>query len=158
MNVALHIAVNTTPIRSWRERLAQTLCFEALGLATVSPLFALLSGTRMSDAVLVLVALSAVVMAWASVYNTAFDLIEARAAHRVASDRPQRWRVLHAIGSEVSVLVLTWPLLVALTPMGWLDALVAEIGLTLIYAVYGYLFHLAFDRLRPVRMGPRSNP
>ena len=47
-------------------------------------------------------------------------------------------------------MVVTWPLIIALTPLGRLQALVANIGLTLAYALYGYFFHLGFDRLRPV--------
>ena len=36
------------------------------------------------------------------------------------------------------------------------DALVADIGLTLAYALYGYFFHWGFDLLRPVRTVTRS--
>jgi uncharacterized membrane protein len=58
--------------------------------------------------------------------------------------------VLHAVGLEATSALVTWPLIVAVTGLGWLEALVADFGLTLAYALYGYLFHLAFDRLRPV--------
>jgi uncharacterized membrane protein len=61
--------------------------------------------------------------------------------------------VVHTIGNEATALIVTWPLMVALTPLAWLQALAAEIGLTLAYVLYGYLFHLGFDRLRPVRAG-----
>jgi uncharacterized membrane protein len=60
--------------------------------------------------------------------------------------------MLHTIGHEATAAVVTWPLIVALTPFGWLEALLADIGLSLTYAVYGYCFHLGFDRLRPVRV------
>lgn len=40
----------------------------------------------------------------------------------------------------------------SLTPLSWLEALVADIGLILTYARYGYFFHLGFDHLRPVRV------
>ena len=40
--------------------------------------------------------------------------------------------------------------------MGWgglslQAALLAELGLTLLYAAYAYAFHLVYDRLRPVQ-------
>ena len=138
-------------IRSRRERLIQTLWFEALGIVIVSPLFAHFAGPSLGKSIIVLTALSVTMMCWSALYNTAFDLIEVRCTGRVASDRPHGLRVLHTIGNEVTALTVTWPMLVALTPLDWLQALAAEIGLTLVYALFGYLFHLGFDNLRPVR-------
>jgi uncharacterized membrane protein len=140
-------------LRSRRERLIQTLWFEALGLAIVSPLFAFFAGVSTGESLVVLIALSIAVMGWSAVYNTAFDRIEQHCTGRVASDRPHGWRVLHTVALEASALVVTWPLIVALSSLGWLEALAAEVGLTLAYALYGYVFHLGFDRLRPVRAG-----
>ena len=34
--------------------------------------------------------------------------------------------------------------------LNWVDALLTDIALSLAYSAYGYLFHWAFDRLRPV--------
>jgi uncharacterized membrane protein len=138
-------------IRGWRERVIQTLWFEALGLAIVSPLFAWFAGASMGKSLIVLVVLSMAVMCWSALYNTAFDWVEARYSGRVASDRPHRLRMVHTIGLEATAALVTWPLIVALTPLGWLEAMAADIGLT--YAAYGYGFHLGFDRLRPVRTG-----
>ena len=137
-------------IRSRRERLIQTLWFEALGLLIVSPLFAHFAGASMGESLVVLIVLSIAVMGWSALYNTAFDLIEFRCTGRAASDRPHGLRIAHTIGLEVTAALVTWPLLVALTPLGWFEALATDIGLTLTYALYGYLFHLAFDRLRPI--------
>ena len=137
-------------VRGLRERVTQTLCFEVLGLAIVSLPFAHFSGVTAGDSLIVLLAISIVVMSWAALYNTAFDLVERRLTGRLASDRPQRWRVLHTLAFEASAVIATWPLLVALTPLTWREAFFAEIGLTLAYAAYGYVFHLAFDHIRPV--------
>jgi uncharacterized membrane protein len=57
---------------------------------------------------------------------------------------------VHAIGLEATSVLATWPLIVMVAHLGWWEALLADIGLTLAYALYGYLFHLVFDRLRPV--------
>ena len=138
-------------IRSRHERLIQTLWFEALGIVVVSPLFAHFAGPSIGESLVLLAALSVAMLGWSALYNTAFDLVEVRCAGRVASDRPHGLRVAHAIGNEVTALIVTWPLMVALTPLAWAQALVAEFGLTLAYALYGYLFHFGFDRLRPVR-------
>jgi uncharacterized membrane protein len=143
-------ALLTGAIRSRRERLIQTLWLEVLGWLIVSPLFAHFAGTSVVESLMLLITLSAAMMFWAAIYNTAFDLIELRCTGRVASDRPHGLRIAHTIGFEVTAAFMTWPLIVALTPLGWIEALAADIGLTLIYALYGYLFHLGFDRLRPI--------
>jgi uncharacterized membrane protein len=146
--VVTHPAV---AVRSARERALQTLWFEAIGIAVVAPAYALAAGSSMQSSVVLLVALSLAVMAWSACFNTAFDRLEWRCTGRRASDRPHPWRIAHALLHEASAVLVTWPLIVALTDLGWLDALVADLALTLTYAAYAYLFHLGFDRLRPVR-------
>lgn len=138
-------------VRSARERALQTLLFEAGGLLVVTPLVMLISGAHALDSLVLLLALSAVVMAWAAIFNTVFDAVEARVARRVASRRPHRLRVLHAVALEASAVVVSCPVIVALSPLGWWEALAADIALTLVYAVYGYAYHWAFDRWRPVQ-------
>lgn len=138
-------------VRSARERALQTLLFEAGGLLVVTPLVMLASGAQALDPLLLLLALSAVVMAWAAFFNTVFDAVEARVARRVASRRPHRLRLLHAVALEASAVVVSCPVIVALSPLGWWEALAADIALTLVYAIYGYAYHWAFDRWRPVQ-------
>lgn len=157
MSVNATATMKPRAVRNLRERVIQTLWFELLGLALVAPLFAYFSGATVGESFTLLLVLALVVTLWSGLYNGAFDLAELRLAGRVASDRPHRWRAVHAIGLETSAIVLTWPLVVAFTPLGWHEALVAEVGLTLAYVAYGYVFHLAFDRLRPVHAEPRSH-
>jgi uncharacterized membrane protein len=138
-------------VRSSRERLIQTLWFEGVGLLGVAPLFAWATGSTGAESFVVVAAVSVAVMLWAALYNTVFDRIEYQRTGRVASDRPHRLRTLHAIGLEVSSVVVTTPLIWALTDLGWWGALVADLGLAAAYTVYSYGFHWAYDRLRPVR-------
>lgn len=142
-------------VRSLRERIIQTLAYEAGGLAVASPIWALLSGDTGGESLFILMCISLAAMSWAALYNTAADLAESRLAGRLASDRPHHWRLIHAVGLEASSIVVTMPLIILLTGFSWLQALAADIGLTLLYAAYGYFFHIAFDRLRPVGGGRR---
>ena len=139
------------PLRRARERLLQTLLFEAGGLLLVTPLLAWASGAQAGESLALLVALSVAVMVWAALYNMAFDRLEARFAHRVASDRPHRLRVVHALGLELSSVLATCPLIVWMTGLGWWQALALDVVLGAAYAAYGYAYHWLFDRLRPVR-------
>jgi uncharacterized membrane protein len=137
-------------LRSARERVIQTLAFETGGLLLVAPLYALASGSGAAASFGLVAALAVAVMVWAALFNTVFDLIEHRLCGRVASARPHRLRLLHALLHEASAAAVTWPLIVALTDLSWAQALVADLGLTLAYAGYAYFFHLGYDRLRPV--------
>jgi uncharacterized membrane protein len=150
MNNAALVAVPPRAIRSPRERVIQTLWFEGLGLVVVGPLFAWFANASAGESLITLVVLSLAVMGWSALYNTAFDLLELRFAGRVASDRPRGLRVVHAIGLEFTAALATWPLIVVLTSLDWLQALIADVGLSVAYAIYGYFFHLGFDRWRPV--------
>lgn len=140
----------TKGIRSVRERVIQTLGFEAGGLLLVAPLYALATGSGASESFGLIFVLALVVMAWAALYNTAFDVVEHRLTGRLASDRPERWRVAHAIGHEATAVVVTWPVIVWLTGLSWWAALLADLALTLVYAAYAYGFHKVYDRWRPV--------
>jgi uncharacterized membrane protein len=141
-------------VRSARERVIQTLSFEAGGLAVVAPLFALVMGTGLGTSFGLLLAVSVVVTLWTAFFNTAFDVIEHRLTGRVASDRSHRMRTLHAVMHEATAVIVSCPVIWALTDLSWIDALLVDLGLTLAYAVYAYIFHWSYDRLRPVR--PRA--
>jgi uncharacterized membrane protein len=138
-------------LRSPRERLIQTLCYEAGGLMLSVPLYLLYSGHEAGDGAMLMLALSAAVMLWSPLHNTIFDWTDLRLSGRVASDRPQGWRIVHAISHEATTVIVTLPIIVWLGGHGWGEALLLDMGLTLLYAVYAYGFHLLYDRIRPVR-------
>lgn len=138
-------------IRSARERLLQALSFELGAFLLVSPLFSLATGNGMAESYLLIAALSVAAMLWAAAFNSVYDLLEHRWTGRVASDRPHRWRIFHALALEATQVVVSCPLIYLITGMSWFGALMADLALTVVYAAYGYVFHLAFDRLRPVR-------
>lgn len=144
-------------LRTPRERAVQVLCFEAGGLLVAVPLYALASGEDAGRSALLIAALSVAVMAWSPIHNTLFDVAELRWAGRVASDRPHRWRAVHALSHEASALLVTLPIVMGLTGLGLGGALLVEAGLTALYAGYAYAFHWGFDRLRPVA-GPLAGP
>lgn len=94
-------------IRSARERLRQTLCFEAGGLLLVAPLFTLLAEARLRDSLALIVVLTLLVMGWSALFNAVFDVAEHRLTGRMTCQRPQWLRVLHALLHEGSAVVPT---------------------------------------------------
>jgi uncharacterized membrane protein len=144
-------------LRSPRERVIQTLAYEAGGLCLSVPLFTIFGGGTLGGAFGLMLALSAAVLVWSPLHNTVFDWADMRLTGRLASDRPQRWRLVHAVSQEASTLVLTLPLMMTLGKLSLPSALLAELQLTLLYAGYAYVFHLVYDHLRPMRPGGPSS-
>ena len=142
-------------LRSPRERAIQTLAYEAGGLCLSVPLVALFGGGTAGEAFGLMLALSFAVLVWSPIHNTVFDWLDLSLSGRVASDRPQRWRLVHAASHEASTVVVTLPILIWLGGLGLWAALLADLGLTLLYAGYAYVFHLVYDRLRPVQPARR---
>jgi uncharacterized membrane protein len=62
--------------------------------------------------------------------------------------------VVHAISHEATTLVVTLPILMGLGGLTFWTALVVDLGLTLLYTGYAYVFHNVYDRLRPMRPQP----
>ncbi|MBS0552647.1 MAG: hypothetical protein JSS47_08980, partial [Proteobacteria bacterium] len=75
---------------------------------------------------------------------------EGRLTGRTADRRPFRLRCLHAVGFETGLLLMTLPVIVWWAGMGWVDALVADIGLAAGYTLYALVFNLAYDRVFPI--------
>jgi uncharacterized membrane protein len=137
-------------LRSPRERFIQTLAFEIGGLVLSVPLYVLATGRGVGDGALLMVALAVAVMTWSPLHNAVFDWVDLRLSGRLASDRPHHWRMVHAVSHEVTVVMVTLPITVWLGGFTLWEAIAASLGLTLVYTVYAYGFHLVYDRLRPV--------
>lgn len=137
-------------LRSGKERALQTVAFELLGLVIVVPAHTQVSETTASQSALVVAALAVTVGLWSPLFNTLFDWVDYALSGRVASDRPHRLRLLHAILLELTALLVTLPLVMHVAGYGIREALFFDISLTVFYTVYAYVFYLAYDRLRPV--------
>ena len=118
------------PLRDWWERAIQTLCYELGGLLVVGPIWKFATGASATESAFLLICLSVAVMVWMGAYNTVFDVVEYRITGLVASVRPHRWRIVHALGLEASSVIVTWPVIMLVTDLTWLEALAAELGLT----------------------------
>lgn len=140
-------------LRSPRERIIQTFAYEAGGWLIAVPLYVIATGGSAGEGALLMLALTAAVILWMPVHNTLFDLADLRLTGRSASDRPHRWRIVQAISQEATTVVVTLPILIWLGGLGVWHALMADIALTGVYAVYAYGFHLVYDRVRPIHPG-----
>lgn len=59
-------------------------------------------------------------------------------------------RILHALGFEGGLLLITLPIVMLWTGMGWLEALIADVGLAIAYTIYAFFFNIGYDRVFPI--------
>jgi uncharacterized membrane protein len=137
-------------LRSMRERIYQTLAYEVIGLAVITPIVAVVGGFSGHDSLVLLFFVSIACMVWSPVHNTVFDVIDWTASHRLASDRPQSLRIVHAASHELTSVLATTPVIMLIGNLGMMDALALDLALSVAYTAYAYLFHMAYDLLRPV--------
>ncbi|MFO0688055.1 MAG: PACE efflux transporter [Myxococcota bacterium] len=137
-------------MRGARERVLQTVCYEGVGIAVMTPVCSGLALLEPGRSAAMLAAVSLAVMAWSLIFNTVFDRLELGLTGCPASDRPHGRRLVHALIFEGTAAVATCPILVAFTDWSYAEALGADFVLSLLYAAYGYVFHWSYDRWRPV--------
>lgn len=138
-------------VRTWTERVLQVVLFEVSALLIAVPLYSRLIGVGTRESTRVLIVVSVAVLLWASLHNFVFDRCESRLRLRSASDRTVKLRILHAVSHEASAALVSVPILVLLGDLPWLTALWADIGLSVVYAAFAFVFYAAYDRVRPVR-------
>lgn len=143
--------MNPSPkLRSPLDRVRQVVLFEIGGLLLITPPFVWASGMPAMNSLGLLALIALIAAGWNAVYNTSFDWIEGRLTGRTADRRPYRMRLLHASGFEGGLILLSLPIVIAWTGMGWVDALMADIGLALAYVLYAFVFNLGYDRVFPI--------
>jgi uncharacterized membrane protein len=140
----------TMTCRTRRDRLYQSIGYEVGGILVVTPILAGFTDAGLGTSALLGGLLTVATLFWAPLFNTAFDRIEWRRTGRVASERGAVMRVVHAFALETSDTIVTLPILVLVGGLPLGEAVVADIGLTLVWTAYTCAYHLAFDRLRPV--------
>jgi uncharacterized membrane protein len=137
-------------LRTPLDRLRQVALFEVGGLVLITPPFVWLSGVSIRDSIVMLALIAGLAALWNAAYNTLFDWAEGRLTGRTADLRPYPLRVLHALGFEGGLILMSLPIVMAWTGMDWLEALIADIGLAIAYVIYAFLFNLAYDRIYPI--------
>jgi len=146
--------MNSSPkLRSPLDRVRQVLLFEIGGLLLITPPFIWASGVSAMDSLGLLAVIALIAALWNAGYNTSFDWVEGRMTGRTADRRPYLMRMAHAVGFEGGLILISLPIIMAWTGMGWIEALLADIALALAYVVYAFFFNLGYDRVFPIASG-----
>jgi uncharacterized membrane protein len=145
-------------LRTARERVYQSLAFQIGGVLIATPLYAMVCGAGAHESTMLIVAIALFATLWSPFHNACFDIAEWRLRHRVASDRPQGLRMVHAFSHEATAMVGSVPLVMVIGGHTLRAAIALDTGLTLLYTGYAYLFHIGYDWIRPVRVSETVSP
>lgn len=125
-------------------RLVHVVLYELIALLLLTTLFQWHSAPGLVSSTALGVLTSALAMLWNLLFNLLFERWEAGQARR---GRSLRRRLVHALGFEGGLVLLTLPLFAWWLQLSLLDALLLDLGLTLVFLVYTLVFNWAFDRL-----------
>jgi uncharacterized membrane protein len=133
-----------TTQRNLYERIFQVLLFEGLAISIFSPVLSWIVDKPLGDATALTVAISIIAMVWGFAFNSFFGILISYASNNV-----QKWkRVIHALGFETGLVLIAVPLSAWWLQMTFVQALLMDIGLLLVFLPYTFCFYWAYDMLR----------
>lgn len=125
-----------------KRRIVYVTVFEGLAIAVTGTSFASLAGSGMSRAGAAAVLTSVIATAWNFAYNGLFERWEARQTKR---GRGVARRIAHAVGFEGGLVLILVPMFAWILRVSLAEAFAMDIGLTVFFLVYAYVYNLAFD-------------
>lgn len=125
-------------------RVVYLVIYEALAIAIVTLALAFASGQAAEHTGVVAVGSSIIAVVWNFTFNTAFEAWESR---QVVRGRSLKRRVAHAVLFEIGLVVMLVPLFAWWLDVSLLHAFILDIGLTLFFLVYTFLYSLGFDTI-----------
>jgi len=136
-------------MRSTTDRIRHSIFFELIALVISVPLASWILGKELLKIGVLSIVLSLAAMLINYFFNLLFDhvLLWMR---RPLNVRPVWLRVLHALLFELSLLILTVPLVAWWLGMTLLAAFLIDIGFVLFFLVYAFVYNWAYDILFPI--------
>lgn len=136
-------------MRTTADRIRHTVLFEILGLGISAPLASWILEKGILHVGTISVVLSLVAMLLNYVFNLIFDkalLYLGRPVHV----RSLWMRVVHAVLFECSLIILTIPVVAWWLDMGILEAFFVDLGFTLFFLVYAFVYNWGYDIVFPM--------
>lgn len=127
-----------------KRRIVQAVSYELILLGLFTPIAALIFHKDIYTTASLGVLLALIALGWNIIFNYLFERLEAsQGVHR----RTLKHRIYHAFGFEGGLMVMTLPLFAWLMDLTIWQALVADIGMTILVVIYTFIFQWVFDRL-----------
>ncbi|HDN2513593.1 MULTISPECIES: multidrug/biocide efflux PACE transporter [Providencia] len=126
------------------ERVFHAVSFEVIAIAITAPVSAWVLGRSIFQMGTVAIVLSTLAMLLNLFYNMLFDHFWPLSK----GPRSTKVRIGHAVGFELSFVILGVPMLALLLNMTLWDAFILEVGFFTFFLFYTYAFNLVYDVLR----------
>ncbi|MFS1489097.1 PACE efflux transporter [Vibrio splendidus] len=129
---------------SHKERMLHMVLFELVALVLMAGLATYIVGGGAVKMAGLAVSLSLIAMGWNYVYNYGYDKIYG--ADR--SKRTKKTRILHGLGFELGLMLVSFPLLMWVLQLDFWTVLVMDIGIVIFFVLYAIAFNWAYDSVR----------
>ncbi len=129
---------------SIRERILHMLIFEAIALVLLAILGVLTTGKEPLTMTGLAFTLSLIAMGWNYFYNWGFDCIFGE--ERIS--RTLQTRIIHGAGFELTLLVVTLPVMMWFLKMDFLTVLLLDLGAVAFFFLYAIIFNWVYDHIR----------
>lgn len=126
------------------ERFFYAFLFEVLGITISAPLGAWLFDHDLFDMGIVTIVIAMMALVLNMGYNTIFDYV----LKKLQLCKTPKIRTLHAIGFELTLLLMTIPFIMWYLTMDLWKAISLDSVFILFYLPYTYLFNLSYDVVR----------
>jgi uncharacterized membrane protein len=147
-------------MRSTKDRIRHTICFELIGLLIFAPVGSWLFGFALHQMGIIAVVASLIAAGWNYLYNLLFDKAMLRVTGQLR--KPMAVRALHAFLFELGLLVVFLPMVAWYLDMSLYDAFIMDIAVAAFYVVYAFIYNWAYDALFPVgatiKAGTKTEP
>lgn len=127
-----------------KERVLHAVLFELFAILFTVLLTSLFTSHSTGALASVIILISVIAMVWNFIFNWGFDKV-------ITGERVKRGlgiRILHSLLFEGGLLIFTLPLVMYMLNIGWWEAFVMDIGMTLFVLVYSVIFNWLYDHLR----------
>ncbi|TCV30971.1 PACE efflux transporter [Vibrio crassostreae] len=129
---------------SHKERMLHMVLFEIVALVLMAFAVTYIVGGGAVKMAGLALSLSLIAMGWNYVYNYGYDKI-------YGSDRSKRTkktRILHGLGFELGLMLVSFPLLMWVLQLDFWTVLVMDIGIVIFFVLYAIAFNWAYDSIR----------
>ncbi len=136
-------------MRSFGDRVRHAVLFELIGLATFTPLAAIVFNQPIAHMGVIGVVGATVATLWNFIYNLGFD----RALMRLRGEVQKTIgiRIIHAVLFEAGLVVILIPFIAWYLQITLVAALLMDIAVVTFYLVYAFVFNIAYDWVFPIK-------
>ncbi|MBB6485343.1 PACE efflux transporter [Rhizobium lusitanum] len=143
-------------MRSFGDRARHAVLFELIGLATFTPLAAIVFNQPIADMGVIGVVGATLATLWNFIYNLGFDRALMRLRGKV--QKTIGIRIIHTVLFEAGLVVILIPFIAWYLQITLFAAFLMDIAVVTFYLVYAFVFNIAYDWAFPIKTASKDEP